>query len=165
MADTMTAAEFRQYLKKDYKVERNKKPTTKPRKAALKKADREFSLLMRAIEADEQGIVKCVTCNQRMPWYGTSKAHWGHWQSRGYNSVRFDPKNGGVQCLKCNTYKEGEKEKMKAYLIRRYGETEIMIIEAKAKLGSKVSNFDLEQMAEKFSEERKNVCEQKKLKI
>ena len=161
MSETWTIEQFRAYQKngKPYP-----KATARPRKTLLKKADTEFSLLMRATEADKNGVVKCCTCGKRMPWKGTGEAHWGHWQSRGFNGVRFNPVNGGVQCRVCNTYLEGRKEDMKKYLIQRYGETEVLRIEAFSRISTKITNLELEAMAAKFREQAKAIIKEKNLK-
>lgn len=135
-----------------------------PRKNALKACDREFSLLMRAKEANYAGLVKCCTCSKLMPWQGTSEAHWGHWQSRGFNIVRWNPINGGVQCRECNTYLEGRKSDMERYLVNRYGKKEVIKIEALSKMSvGKYSEFELAEMAARFREERKQIVKQKGL--
>lgn len=162
MSEIMTVSEFRKYLKSG--VDRKRTPTSRPRKSALKKTDAAFSILMRAKEADASGMVKCCTCGKRMPWKGTGEAHWGHWQSRGFNGTRFNPVNGGIQCRLCNTYLEGQKQLMEKYLIQRYGETEVRKIEALSRLLTKVSNLELEQMAAEFSKEAKEIIKQKNLK-
>ena len=163
MTETMTVEQFRAYLKSD-QTKRVKKATTRPRKSALKAADAAFSLLMRATEANEQGVVRCCTCSKWLIWKGTGKTHWGHWQSRGFMGTRFNPKNGGIQCENCNTYLEGRKADMKRYLIQRYGETEILKVEALAQLSTKITNDELSEMAAKWRKEAREIIKQKNLK-
>lgn len=139
-----------------------RKATTNPRKAALKACDREFSLLMRATEADEFGMCTCCTCGNRYKWKDPQRRmHWGHWQGRGKNSVRWNPLNGGPQCWKCNKYEEGKKQDMEKYLIDRYGEIEIRLIEAKANLSVKYSEFELRQMTRQFKQEANKIIKNK----
>jgi hypothetical protein len=130
---------------------------------ALDKADTEFSLLMRAIEADEYGMVRCVTCGKVGPWKGTGKFHWGHYKSRGFNSIRFDPMNGGVQDVQCNSFKEGEGVKMRAYLVGRYGESQVLRIEASCNIRHSISDFELGLFAKAFRAERIKIEKQKGL--
>lgn len=162
MSETWTVEQFRAYQKEGVKP--HPKVTTRPRKSALKAADAAFSILMRATEANEQGVVRCCTCQKWLSWKGTGNAHWGHWQSRGFNSVRFDPKNGGIQCRVCNTYLEGRKQDMEAYLIQRYGEGEVNRVRAYAGIQTKISNQELAEMAAKFRAEAREIIKQKNLK-
>lgn len=160
-----TIEQYRQHLskgleKKDTPARRAK---VSPRKSALKSCDRDFSLLMRAKEANYAGLVKCCTCPKLMPWKGTGEAHWGHWQSRGFNSTRWNPINGGVQCRECNTYLEGRKADMERYLIGRYGEADVRKVEAFSRLSVKYSEFELNQMALQFREELKQIVKDKNL--
>lgn len=147
----------------DKKATPAKKAKRSPRKTALAKCDTEFSLLMRAKEADQDGLVKCCTCSKVMPWKGTGEAHWGHWQSRGFNSTRWNPVNGGIQCRECNTYLEGRKSDMRQYLSNRYGESEVNKVEAFSRLPVKYSEFELSEMAVRFREERKRIVIDKKI--
>lgn len=135
-----------------------------PRKNALKSCDREFSLLMRAKEADEYGMCTCCTCGNVYPWkHPDRKMHWGHWRGRGKNSVRWNPRNGGPQCWECNRYEEGKKEDMERYLRGRYGDKAINEVFAKSLLQVKYSEFELAEMAVRFREERKQIVKQKGL--
>lgn len=163
--ETWTIEKYKAYLKSDQVgiKDPKKRPKVSPRKRALKAADREFSLLMRAKAANYAGLVKCCTCGKLMDWKGTGEAHWGHWQSRGFNSTRWDEVNGGVQCRTCNTYLEGEKQKMEAYLIEKHGMREVNRVQAFSRITIKYSEFDLSQMVRKFREERKAIVKEKGL--
>lgn len=160
MTARWTTEQYKAHLAK--KMDR-RQATRSPRKALLKKCDAAFSLLMRAKHADQNGFVKCCTCGKVMPWKGTGEAHWGHWQSRGFNSVRWNEKNGGIQCRICNTYLEGEKNKMEQYLIQAHGETEVRVIQARSRLSVKIDNYTLEALAREFHTEFKEIAKQKKI--
>ena len=92
--------------------------------------DREFSLYVRLSAADERGYVQCVTCNTIVHW---KEIAFGHFISRYWHSVRWDIKNGGPQCEKCNILERGKREEMRAHLVKLYGEDDITSIEVKSK--------------------------------
>ncbi len=129
-------------------AKRNPSPHTK----LLAKADKYFSLWFRANEANENGIVACVTCGKRMMWkMADGGCHTGHFESRGHSSVRFMPENCGVQCKKCNTYQEGRKPDFETYLRKRYGNEKVDKIKIFAKMTQKrLSDFELNQIAKYY---------------
>jgi hypothetical protein len=95
-------------------------------KDLVKVLDREFSLFVRLSGADKSGLVKCVTCGSIHYW---SKITLGHYISRSHHSVRWNLHNVGPQCVRCNSYHGGEQYKMRAHLIRLYGEKAIKKLE------------------------------------
>lgn len=132
-------------------AKRKKSPHTK----ALDKADAAFSIWFRANAADENGLVKCVTCGRIMKWkMPDGSCHTGHYQSRGFSSVRFMPENCGVQCVKCNTYLEGRKVDFRAHLVKLHGEETVSKIDLLSKLPNKrLSDFELNEIAKHFKRE------------
>lgn len=67
---------------------------------AIEKLDRSFSILIRS----HYEPIGCFTCN----WAGAWKdADNGHFRRRELKSTRFDPRNCGLQCRKCNRFDGG----------------------------------------------------------
>ena len=167
MTEILTASQFRALRKQAEKKSKpaKKKPEVSAHTKALKKADAEFSLWFRANEANEQGAVQCCTCRRWMLWkMPDGSCQTGHYESRGIAAVRFMPENCGIQCLKCNYFKEGAKIKMRQYLVNRYGEDEVLKIERVGKAQNKrLDDFELEQMAKDFRETRKRIVKLKGL--
>lgn len=93
-----------------------------PRKqsvSSLKKhADRYFSLYIRTRDADEDGLVPCITCGIKKP---IKEMQNGHFISRRVNILRYDEQNCNGQCIKCNMYGQGEQYLYSLALDEKYG--------------------------------------------
>jgi hypothetical protein len=70
-----------------------------PVKILIDDLDIIFSQLIRLKEADENGMVKCFTCDIIMHW---KQMQCGHFQPRAHMPTRFSEKNCRPQCKKCN---------------------------------------------------------------
>ena len=116
-------------------------------KGPKRKADDTFSLYVRQRDADENGIVRCCTCNTPHHW---KQLHCGHFQSRRYESTRYDEKNCGPQCPKCNTFNQGEQYKFSLYLNGKYGPKTAENITIKSRMFCKRIRYDYEVIAEKY---------------
>ena len=167
MTETYTASQYRALRKEAEKKSKpaKKKPEVSAHTKALKKADTAFSLWFRANEADENGLVRCCTCGKVIKWkMPDGSAQTGHFESRGHFAVRFMKENCGVQCLKDNYFMEGAKIKMRQYLVKRYGEDEVLKIERLAKLPNKrLSDFELNEIAKFYQSEFKKLVKLKGL--
>lgn len=73
--------------------------------------DREFSLYIRgrAVLRQGQPFVRCITCGRIYHW---KNIDFGHYHQREFFGVRWDERNGGLQCIACNRFKEGMKAEM-----------------------------------------------------
>lgn len=65
----------------------------------IKEADKTFSILIRKRDADENGNVKCATCDFFAHW---TRLTCGHFRKRRHMATRWDPNNALPQCEKCN---------------------------------------------------------------
>jgi hypothetical protein len=139
-------------------AKKTKKKT--PRQSAMKDADDWFSRYIRIKYAKQSGntwYCECYTCKKPI---SVARIQNGHWQRRGYKTVRFDPNNARPQCLKCNYYESGKPELFEIRLITELGEEEVDRIKNLAQeIGEDNEIFYLEQAAkyEKLTmEELKN---------
>ena len=132
------------------------------REEALKLADGEFSLMMRAYHSVE-GFVACCTCGLRIEWKGTGTAHWGHYKNRGYMWTRWDPNNGGPQCEGCNSFGDGMEDQMRKHLVSMHGEAEVVRIETEYKRLLQANVYDIIDLADKFREKKNEIILEKKL--
>ena len=132
------------------------------REEALKLADGEFSLMMRAYHSKD-GMVWCCTCGVMMDWRGAGVAHWGHYKPRTYMWTRWDPNNGGVQCEGCNSFGGGMEKQMRKYLVREHGEAEVEKIESEFKRELLVGVQDIIELADKFRSKKLEIIEEKNL--
>jgi hypothetical protein len=97
-----------------------------PFRDLVKVLDREYSLWLRMSAADDQGIVRCVTCGTLRHWKEITV---GHYVSRARISVRWDSRNVGPQCVKCNSYAGGEQFLMRKHLVAVHGEKAVEAME------------------------------------
>ena len=84
-----------------------------------KELDRVFSIWCRSKDADENGIVSCVTCGLRKHWRQMDA---GHYCPRQDLNTRWDMRNVWPQCKACNGFRGGEPEKMAAYIAETCGQ-------------------------------------------
>jgi hypothetical protein len=120
-----------------------------PFRDLVKVLDREYSLWLRMSAADDQGMVKCVTCGSIHHWKEITV---GHYVSRTRISVRWDKRNIAPQCVKCNSYNGGEQFLMRRHLIAVHGEKAVGAMEELA-LMSKTETR--ESLIEKIADYRK----------
>lgn len=111
------------------------------------KADKVFSKFVRQRDADMNGVVRCCTCGKIDHW---KNMHCGHYRSRRYLAVRYDEWNVGVQCPKCNLFAQGEQVEFRNYLVKRYGEYAVNIIDLKYRNTVNDSRMLYETVIEKY---------------
>lgn len=112
----------------------------------LTRADKYFSEYIRRRDS-VNGYVKCCTCPVVDRWQNMDC---GHFEKRGNLYVRWDERNAGVQCTACNQFNDGEYDKMKAYLILRWGEEVVNEVIRLSKQEIKLMQFEIDEIAEKF---------------
>lgn len=106
-----------------------------------------FSKFIRLRNADEKGIVQCVTCPKRFHW---KEVHAGHFMGRRHKNTKFNEKNNQCQCIACNSYNGGEQFKYGLFLDREYGEgtaEELMML---SKISCKLSDVDYKEMNKEY---------------
>jgi hypothetical protein len=87
-----------------------------------KEADRLFSIFIRKRDTDEDGMVKCCTCQTVRKW--NDRMQCGHWIHRDVLSTRYDESNCHGQCVGCNMFGGGKEHKHEKYIIARHGAAE-----------------------------------------
>ncbi len=95
------------------------------RQKAMANADAWFSRFIRVRDAFFSNGVWCCRCYTCSHIHSITKIQCGHWQRRGYKTVRFHPDNARPQCLKCNYYESGKPEIFELNLIKDIGEVEV----------------------------------------
>ncbi len=88
-------------------------------KAIKRDLDKAFSRFIRMRDADDSGLVRCVTCGREYHW---RDGHAGHFIKRQYLATRYDPRNAHFQDAYCNTYRGGALVEYTLYMIKRYGQ-------------------------------------------
>lgn len=143
-------------------VKRKTRPRRKladmPFRDLVKILDREFSLWLRMSAADDRGIVKCVTCGSLHHWKEITV---GHYVSRARVSVRWDARNTGPQCVKCNSYNGGEQFLMRKYLVAKHGEKLVEAMEQWALMSKTESRESLIEKIADYRERNKQSAPKK----
>ena len=83
-----------------------------------KKLDIFFSLYIRLVNSDNQGRVKCFTCDRQEYFKAIQN---GHFQSRRFMSTRFHEHNCAPQCYACNVGLSGMQYEFGKRLDIKYG--------------------------------------------
>jgi len=123
-------------------------------RSTKKRADRIFSELVRRSACTDGEYCQCVTCWKVDHWKNMQA---GHFQSRRYNSTRYDKRNVKVQCPRCNMWEEGRKYEFGKYLVGIYGKN---IIDKLRILTNQTKRFtvgELEEMITEFKKELKDL--------
>ena len=87
------------------------------RTALVKKLDRIFSRHIRNRYA-VRGWCACVTCGKQVP---VEDAHAGHFVRRQHMAVRWNEKNVHPQCVRCNTFLDGNEGEYARFILDTYG--------------------------------------------
>lgn len=114
------------------------------RKTNLKaRLDREFSLYVRLRDTMPNGYFRCISCGQLKPF---GQADCGHYINRQHMSTRYDEMNCNAQCRKCNRFMEGNMSGYRHGLVEKYGERNVMLLEAKKNQTRKYSDFEYSEL-------------------
>ena len=126
---------------------------------SLKTADKYFSLYIRARDADDKGVIRCISCGDPVHW---KKADAGHFIKRQHKSLRFSEKNVNGQCRSCNWLKQGNDINYAKGLYNKYGPGIIEELELAKRNTLHLGQFELKLIAEyyqgKFNELKKEKC-------
>lgn len=110
-------------MRKVKKLKKKKLPSISTLK---KKAWKLFSEWIRRKDADNEGVVSCVTCSWRGPW---KESQAGHFIDGRNNTVLFDERLVHVQDARCNVFLKGNKVAYTAFMMRKFGYTVTQIEE------------------------------------
>ena len=124
------------------------------------KLDRIFSTFIRLRDADNNGVIKCISCGTHHFW---SRIHNGHYVNRSFMSTRFNEKNCNAQCVHCNTFKEGNPAGYTLGLLAKYGPNIIEHLHLLQNQTSKYSDFDYKVMIQDYSKKVKELKKEKGL--
>ena len=128
---------------------KKKKPSLKRLK---EKADKLLSLYVRQRDADQHGIVKCVTCSNKTHWKGVDC---GHWLSRSYLSTRFEETNVAAQCKRCNAWFGGRPDDFERFIAAKHGKEEVERLRALKHQSIKRTTSDYEELISELQEKLK----------
>ena len=123
---------------------------TLSRKNLIKSLDKVFSEYIRRSHADENGIVKCYTCDKKAYWKGEGMQN-GHFISRKSRILRWREDNCRPQCYSCNCHFYGRQYIFSRNLNNEFGYdiANKLLIESKKII--KQSDLDLIELKEHYN--------------
>lgn len=123
-------------------------------KAVRNKLDRVFSEFIRHRDTHpEAGL--CITCGKLT---GYTKLDCGHFIGRQHYGTRWEEKNSHGQCIPCNRFNEGRKDKYAEALKKKYGVGILDELELKKKLNAKKPDiFQMKALIEIFTQKTKEL--------
>lgn len=133
---------------------------SKSRKAAVAKADKYFSLLVRLEAADKNGYCKCVSCGKRLP---LKEIQCGHYHLRKNYSTRWDFRNAHPQCPECNGH--DELYEYSKYMFEHYTVKELDKLNRLAHTIVIFHTNDLDAMSQQFLDEIKKLQKEKRIYV
>jgi len=111
-----------------------------------------FSKYIRLMDADENGICKCIS-RPKLDYWKNMDA--GHFINRKHLSLRWAVKNVHTQCKSCNRFDEGNIVGYTKAMLKRYGAGILDELEIIKHTTSKIARYDLEVLIDFYKEEIK----------
>lgn len=127
----------------------------------IKKLDNIFSKFIRLRDSDSNGYCRCISCGSIHFW---KNIHNGHFVNRQHIATRFNEKNCNAQCVKCNTFDEGNNIGYMKGLIKKYGQGIIDELYILKKSSSKLSDFELNILIDHYKKEVDKLLKEKGFK-
>ena len=97
-------------------------------------------------------VGRCITCNH---YYPIEQLQCGHFQSRRFNSTRFDEENCNGQCVGCNVFRYGEQYKYAKALDMKYGDGTAEKLARKSEAIHKLTKDELLEIIQSSNEQIK----------
>ena len=136
-----------------------KRPSkTTERQKLVHKLDDAFSEYIRLRDADENGIVTCITCGDKRHWMGVDC---GHFVPRINMATRWELKNSHGQCRLCNSTQDGKEKEHAEAIDRLYGAGTADLLEKMGKQERHFAEHELQGMIDELRKEIKAVKREK----
>ena len=126
------------------------------------KMDRVFSQYIRLRDMLPGNVFQCISCGRIKPM---SQADCGHYINRQHMSTRFSEVNCNAQCRSCNRFDEGNMSGYRAGLVRKHGETKVLLLESQKHEVRKFSDFEYEMLISHYKTEIKKLLKAKNVDI
>lgn len=128
----------------------------KKRKINLKKKLWDiFSKVIRMRDADENGYVKCISC-EKIDHYKNMDC--GHYLPKSLGlSIYFEETNVAPQCTHCNRFRHGNQPKYALALIEKYGPDILGELDKKQRNLRQIKSWEYEELIEKYKKELLNL--------
>jgi hypothetical protein len=130
------------------------KKVQRPLKSLIHTLDRIFSEYIRRRDADENGICRCITCNQPFHWKDGDA---GHFIQRDRMATRWNEHNVHAQCKRCNRFRSGEQYQHGKAIDARHGAGTADRLKSISQVrGVKIDRFFLENQIEFYKKRLKS---------
>jgi 5-methylcytosine-specific restriction endonuclease McrA len=130
-----------------------KRPSkTTERQKLVHKLDDLFSEYVRLRDADENGIVTCITCGDKHHW---TEVDCGHLVPRGNMATRWKLENANGQCRLCNSTHDGKYDDHAAAVDRIHGDGTAQGLEQLGHWERHFAEHELQGMIEELRKEIK----------
>lgn len=113
-----------------------------------------FSEYIRRKHADENELIRCITCGKWVHW---KSSDCGHGISREELSTKFHEQNNHPQCRQCNRYKGGRQFEYMMRVDEVYGAGTAEKLRIMSKQQSKFTRFDYEYKIKEYKEKLKQL--------
>lgn len=118
------------------------------------KLDRIFSQYIRLRDMMPGRVFRCISCGSVM---SIRQADCGHYINRQHMATRYSEVNCNAQCRHCNRFDEGNMSGYRAGLVRKYGETKVVLLEAQKNEVRKYSDFEYQALIAHYQKEIKRM--------
>lgn len=146
------------------KTNKNKDPIKKPfpkpkggkkipsRQTLIRKLDEVFSLYVRLRDSKEFRFeyFRCPTCGKVKPF---EQADCCHYVKRSCMALRWSEMNCHIGCRHCNRYLDGNLLEYRKWMVKKYGEQKVDLLEASRHRIKKWSAFELEEMIKYYKQQ------------
>ena len=121
-----------------------------------------FSLFVRLRDADENGIITCITSGQRVHW---READAGHFISRNHKATKFDERNVWAQSRKDNRFNSGRQYEMGLAIDAKLGKGTSEKILIASRQVCKRGRFEIDELTKYYKKEAQNLAKLKGIVI
>lgn len=122
------------------------------------KLDRIFSQYIRLRDMMMPGrVFRCISCGTVM---SIRQADCGHYINRQHMATRYSEVNCNAQCRHCNRFDEGNMSGYRAGLVKKYGETKVIMLEAQKNEVRKYSDFEYQALIAHYQKEVKRMLDE-----
>lgn len=123
-------------------------------------ADKWFSRFIR-LRDSEAGYSRCCTCGTIKL---TKSMDCGHYIKRQHKATRFNEINCQTQCKHCNNFEQGADIKFRKFLVDKYGEDKVILLESQKHKTSKLGKFEIEIISNEYKKQVEYLLNLKQIK-